>query len=162
MLPVRFKNFSPLKIRQMNKLLHAFLRKGEKSKRCTNWPWILMLVLVMLASAFSPGSLTAQVIPTIDGNPIEWNRATPASNFNQFAVKQYQLDAFGNGVVDNQFTEGSKDFFFANQLVWSISQTKAKNDIANGAAIIHNNILYFAGDRTSNNGDAQIGFWLYR
>jgi uncharacterized protein YjdB len=161
MLPVRLLNFSPLKIRQMNKLLHAFLRKGEKSKRCTNWPGVLMLVLVMLASAFSPVSLTAQVTPTIDGNPIEWNRALPGDNFNLFAVKKYAPDAFGNGVVDNQFTEGSKDFFFANELVWSISQTKAKNDIANGAAIIHNNILYFAGDRTSNNGDAQIGFWLY-
>jgi hypothetical protein len=145
----------------MNKLLHAFLRKGEKSKRSTNWLGIMMLVLVMLASAFSPASLTAQVIPTIDGNPIEWNRALPADNFNLFAVKQYAPDAFGNGVVDNQFTEGSKDFFFANQLVWSISQTKSKNDIANGAAIIENNVLYFAGDRTSNNGDAQIGFWLY-
>jgi hypothetical protein len=161
MLPVRLLNFSPLKIRQMNKLLHAFLRKGKKSKRSTNWPGVLMLVLVMLASAFSPIGLTAQVIPTIDGNPIEWNRALPTDNFNLFAVKKYAPDAFGNGVVDNQFTEGSKDFFFANELVWSISQTKAKNDIANGAAIIHNNILYFAGDRTSNNGDAQIGFWLY-
>lgn len=63
--------------------------------------------------------------------------------------------------MDDQFTEGSKDFFPTNQLVWSNSQTKAKNDIANGAAVIKDNVLYFAGDRTSNNGDAQIGFWLY-
>jgi hypothetical protein len=101
-------------------------------------------------------SLMAQTI-NIDGNPSDWN----ASNFNLFPVRTYQTDAYGNGVVDNQFTEGSKDFFPANQLVWSISQTKAKNDIANGAAIIKDGILYFAGDRTSNNGDAQIGFWLY-
>ncbi|HLP35369.1 Ig-like domain-containing protein [Lacibacter sp.] len=143
----------------MNKLLHTL--KGEKNGRGGKWLWRQMLFLVMFLSAFNPGGLNAQVVPVIDGNPIEWNRGTPGSNFNLFPVKQYQLDAFGNGVVDNQFTEGSKDFFFANQLVWSISQTKSKNDIANGAAIIYNNTLYFAGDRTSNNGDAQIGFWLY-
>ncbi|QNA43584.1 T9SS type A sorting domain-containing protein [Lacibacter sediminis] len=139
----------------MNKLLHTL--KGEKNGRGGKWLWRQMLFLVMFLSAFSPTGLMAQVNPVIDGNPIDWNSA----NFNLFAIKQYTSDAFGNGVVDNQFTEGSKDFFFANQLVWSISQTKAKNDIANAAAIIKDGILYFAGDRTSNNGDAQIGFWLY-
>ena len=141
----------------MNTLLHAFERKDEKSKLAGNWLWRQMLMLLIFISAFTPGETTAQVVPTIDGNPVDWN----AANFNLFAIKKYQGDAFGNGVVDNQFTEGSKDFFLANQLVWSISQTKAKNDIANGAAIIKDGILYFAGDRVSNNGDAQIGFWLY-
>ncbi|TWI83952.1 hypothetical protein IQ13_2072, partial [Lacibacter cauensis] len=141
----------------MNTLLHAFERKDEKSKLAGNWLWRQMLMLLILILAFSPGDSFAQTLPVIDGNPVDWN----AANFNLFAIKKYQGDAFGNGVVDNQFTEGSKDFFPANQLVWSISQTKAKNDIANGAAIIKDGILYFAGDRTSNNGDAQIGFWLY-
>jgi len=117
--------------------------------------WQKMFLLVLLA-ALGSTNLFAQTI-TIDGNPSDWN----STNFNSFLIKKYQLDAFGNGVVDNQFTEGSKDFFQANQLVWSISQTKAKNDIANAAAILVGNTLYFAGDRTSNNGDAQIGFWLY-
>ncbi|MEJ8840741.1 hypothetical protein WG954_00005, partial [Lacibacter sp. H375] len=138
----------------MNKLLRT--SKGEKNEHSRNWLWRQMLFLLVFLSAFSPTGLT-QVNPVIDGNPIDWNSA----NFNLFTIKQYESDAFGNGVVDNQFTEGSKDFFFANQLVWSISQTKAKNDIANAAAIIKDGILYFAGDRTSNNGDAQIGFWLY-
>ncbi|MEJ8816288.1 hypothetical protein, partial [Lacibacter sp. H407] len=141
----------------MNKLLRTFSKKGEKNDRCRNWIWRQMLFLLMFFAAFSPTGLMAQVNPEIDGNPVDWNSA----NFNLFAVKQYRLDAFGNGVVDNQFTEGSKDFFPANQLVWSVSQTKAKNDIANAAAIIRDGVLYFAGDRTSNNGDAQIGFWLY-
>jgi uncharacterized protein YjdB len=145
----------------MNKLLHTFVRKGEKNKHGGNWIWQRILFLLFFVTAFSSAELKAQITPTIDGNPIEWNRALLTDNFNLFAVKKYAADAYGNGVVDNQFTEGSKDFFLANQLVWSISQTKAKNDIANGAAIIQDNILYFAGDRTSNNGDAQIGFWLY-
>ena len=90
-----------------------------------------MVLCVVLFTMLGTWNLMAQTI-TIDGNPSDWG----ASNFNLFITKKYQPDAYGNGVVDNQFTEGSKDFFPANQLVWSISQTKAKNDIANGAAIL--------------------------
>ncbi len=80
-------------------------------------------------------------------------------------------------MVDNQFTQGSKDFLLAADLAWAIVQTKAKNDIANGgfglanqvkfvdsdnvAKTLDGSFLVFAGDRTSNNGDAQIGFWFY-
>ncbi|MFN3969349.1 hypothetical protein, partial [Flavobacterium sp.] len=117
---------------------------------------ILMLLILFLFSNIS----TAQTI-TVDGNPIDWNFA----NYNTFPVKSYVLDAYGTGQVDNQFTS-SKDFFLADgtgtgYLGWVIGQTKAKNDIANAAAVLNNGILYFAGDRTSNNGDAQIGFWFY-
>ncbi|WP_284651199.1 hypothetical protein, partial [Flavobacterium terrisoli] len=116
---------------------------------------ILMLLILFLFSNIS----TAQI--TVDGNPIDWNSA----NFNTFPVKSYVLDAYGTGQVDNQFTS-SKDFFLADgtgtgYLGWVIGQTKAKNDIANAAAVLDNGILYFAGDRTSNNGDAQIGFWFF-
>ncbi len=121
------------------------------------------------------GPVTCTAVPTaagkitIDGNPYDWSLA----NLSTFPVHSYQLDKFGNGVVDSQFTEGSKDFFEAEDLRWSVSQTKAKNDIANGAAVLTNSyididgnthtgsFLTFAGDRTSNNGDAQIGFWFY-
>ncbi|WP_168710275.1 T9SS type A sorting domain-containing protein [Flavobacterium sangjuense] len=124
---------------------------------------IAMLFVLFLFSNF----LTAQTI-TVDGNPADWS-----GNASALHVQ----DAFGNGQVDNQFTTGSKDFFFAVDLQWSISQTKAKNDIANGAFQLANQVKYidtdleevtlngtflvFAGDRTSNNGDAQIGFWFY-
>ncbi|WP_333667251.1 hypothetical protein, partial [Flavobacterium sp.] len=116
---------------------------------------IILLFILFLFSNF----LTAQTI-TVDGNPVDWN----AANFNLFTVKSYQLDPYGTGVVDTQFTS-SKDFFLAGgggqgHLGWVLGQTKAKNDIANAAAIVSNGILYFAGDRTSNNGDAQIGFWF--
>src|SRR5829696_4312488 len=94
---------------------------------------------------------------TIDGNPCDWR----SSNLAGVAIKTYTPDPFGNGVLDNQFTEGSKDFMLAADLRWAIGQTKAKNDIANSAVAIIGDTLYFAGDRTSNNGDAQIGFWFY-
>ena len=78
---------------------------------------------------------------------------------------------------DDQYTQGSKDFLFGAVQRWAIGQTKAKNDIANGSAALVNqvkvvdannvtqtlngNFIVFAGDRTSNNGDAQIGFWFF-
>ena len=124
---------------------------------------LFMLLILFLFSNF----LSAQII-TVDGSTSDWS--------NNLSVKHVQ-DAFGNGVVDDQFTEGSKDFLFANDLAWVIGQTKAKNDIANGGFGLANQVNYvdannvtqtlngsylvFAGDRTSNNGDAQIGFWFY-
>ncbi|HEX7902712.1 MAG TPA: hypothetical protein VF487_02455 [Chitinophagaceae bacterium] len=110
-----------------------------------------------LSAQCPAGACTAPGTIVIDGNPCDWS----STNFATFAIKSYQLDKFGNGVVDSQFTQGSKDFFEAEDLRWSVSQTKAKNDIANGAAVLVGTNLYFAGDRTSNNGDAQIGFWFY-
>lgn len=124
---------------------------------------LILLLVLFLFSNF----LSAQII-TIDGDTGDWS-SNPS-------VKHVQ-DPFGNGVVDNQFTEGSKDFFFAADLRWAIGQTKAKNDIANAGFAIAKQVKYvdanstvqtvdgtflvFAGDRTSNNGDAQIGFWFY-
>jgi len=44
--------------------------------------------------------------------------------------------------VDSQFTQGSKDFQFANDLAWAIGQTKSKNDIVNGAAGLVSQVQY--------------------
>ncbi|HMJ46414.1 MAG TPA: hypothetical protein VK498_03750, partial [Ferruginibacter sp.] len=129
----------------------------------------ILLCLCLLGGLFLSTNSSAQPCPAptpcpnapgqiiADGNPCEWG----LNNLNTFAIKSYRLDAFGNGVNDSSFTEGSKDFFFADQLAWTYGQTKAKNDIANGAAVLIGSTLYFAGDRTSNNGAAQIGFWFY-
>jgi hypothetical protein len=119
---------------------------------------LILLLMLFLFSNF----LSAQgTVPIIDGNPSEWS----VNNIESFPLGKYVSDPFGNGVVDNQFTS-SKDFFLAGgtgsgYLTWERGQTKAKNDIANGAVIVTGQTLYFAGDRTSNNGDAQIGFWFY-
>ena len=88
----------------------------------------------------------------VDGNPCDWSNAPAGARIG---------DPFGTGVLDDQFTQGSKDFFLAEDLRWAIGQTKEKNDIANAAAFLDGCILRFAGDRSSNNGDAQIGFWFY-
>src|SRR5262249_38807725 len=50
---------------------------------------------------------------------------------------------------------------------WAYGQTNDKGNIQNAGAILlinpNNNhkILYFFGDRTADNGDAQIGFWFF-
>jgi hypothetical protein len=86
-------------------------------------------------------------------------------------------DLYGNGVAEDQFTQGSKDFFYAVDWRWEISQTKGKNDLANvsagvipaGTVLLEDGsvapggpFLVFAGDRLVNNGDAQIGFWFFQ
>ncbi|WP_163411208.1 hypothetical protein [Flavobacterium ajazii] len=127
-----------------------------------------IISLILLIGLFLFSNFSAAQVITIDGQTGDWSGNS--------SVKHVQ-DAFGNGVVDNQFTEGSKDFLLASNLSWVIGQTKAKNDIANGGFGLANQVKYvdannvtqtlngsflvFAGDRTSNNGDAQIGFWFY-
>jgi hypothetical protein len=112
------------------------------------------LFLLLLTSMFFSINLKAQCPAgfVVDGNPCDWNNAPAGARIG---------DPFGTGVLDNQFTQGSKDFFLASDLRWAIGQTKEKNDIANGAAFLDGCMLRFAGDRSSNNGDAQIGFWFY-
>ena len=44
---------------------------------------------------------------------------------------------------------------------WSLSSVSSKTDIANAAVVIIGTNLYFAGDRLSTNGNANIGFWFY-
>jgi hypothetical protein len=113
-----------------------------------------LLVLLTLASL----NLPAQVI-TIDGHTGDWSGKT---------YNAYSHDK--NNSADNQFTQGSKDETPISSLVWNDGSTNNKGDITNGAAILgteviggtSHNILYFAGDRAVNNGDAAIGFWFFR
>jgi hypothetical protein len=154
--PERNKKLVNQKIKNMTMdFLHAFFRKDDKRRK-----WISTRILILCAffMAFTTNKVSAQFTSAgIDGNPQEWTQA----NINSIPIHSFIHDAFGNGVVDSQFTEGSKDFLLAADLRWAVSQTKAKNDIANAAALLTDGKLFFAGDRTSNNGDAQIAFWFY-
>jgi hypothetical protein len=112
------------------------------------------LVLLTLVSF----NASAQVI-NIDGHTGDWSGKT---------YNAYSHDA--NNSNDNQFTQGSKDGGAISSWAWSNGQTNNKGDITNGAAIlgtemvggVSHNILYFAGDRAVNNGDAAIGFWFFK
>jgi len=118
----------------------------------------LLVLMIFGLAMFMPSRINAQSI-IVDANPDDWAVLQALSP--QPATYAHIGDNFGNGVIDDQFTEGAKDFFEATDLAWADGQTKAKNDIANAAAFLEDGNLYFAGDKTSNNGDAQIGFWFY-
>ncbi len=93
---------------------------------------------------------------TIDGVATDWHDPAITSD----PTYSYALDAFGSGVPDSQF-EGGKDILTVPEWGWTEGQTKGKNDIANGAAILIGSRLYFAGDRLENEGAARIGFWFF-
>jgi large repetitive protein len=113
--------------------------------------------LLLLSAFMLINNLNAQII-MIDGDPTDWGSGNPALT--------YVPDPWGN-VVDNGYTQGSKDFFLAADKVWEIGQTKGKNDIANAAAYLYvapgmaDDTLYFAGDRAKTQGVAMIGFWFF-
>ncbi|MGZ3952151.1 MAG: hypothetical protein ACXVBZ_12180, partial [Flavisolibacter sp.] len=124
---------------------------------------LTLFLLVVISQTVSAQTCTTclPVIPgkiTIDGSPCDWNSSNLAGHG---YILSYVRDPYGNGVLDTSFTQGSKDFNQTSDNTWVYGQTKAKNDIANAEVVIIGDTLYFAGDRTSNNGDAQIGFWFY-
>ena len=126
----------------------------------------ILLSLVLLTS-FLTSRVMGQTI-TIDGNP-----STVANEWCQSAVKHVS-DKYNQVNMDTIFAGNEKDFMYAvPDWHWKLGTAKDKNDIANGAAALvgsvvykgvtyTGNILAFAGDRISNNGDAQIGFWFFQ
>ncbi len=118
----------------------------------------VFFMLLLLGSFFSTKSNAQPLAFLVDGDPQEWASNNLISGWP--GATAIVTDPFGNA-VDDQFTQGSKDFFLAEDLRWAIGQTKDKNDLMTGAAWLDGTILRFAGARASNNGDAQIGFWFY-
>ena len=113
----------------------------------------LCYFLVILTSFY--GFIFAQTI-TVDGDPSDW----PAA-LNGNVVKAFVHDR-ANVSDDNKF-DASKDVEDTPLWDWSIGQVNDKGDITNaGAVLINGDELYFFGDRTAINGDAQIGFWFFQ
>ncbi|MDP4282270.1 MAG: SprB repeat-containing protein, partial [Bacteroidota bacterium] len=118
------------------------------------------ILLLLFPALFLNFTTKAQIVYdwpfVVDGNPIEWTSDSVVA----LPTYQHITDPFGN-TVDNQFTQGSKDFMLAADQRWAYGQTKSKNDLCNVGAVIYNHKLHFAGDRCKISGDAMIGFWLY-
>jgi hypothetical protein len=132
---------------------------------------IKTFLMLFLLSFFLIPTISAQTIRidgiTNSGGTDEWNQAGIihiADKFNQ--INQ-----------DDIFAGNEKDFFLASNWFWKLGTAKDKNDIANGAGAIvpagsvrlsdgsvapGGPFLVFAGDRISNGGDAQIGFWFFQ
>jgi hypothetical protein len=94
--------------------------------------------------------------PTINGFPDDW----PTALNSAITAKTFVHDA--NNTNDNQFTGGSSDGDLIAKWSWSSGNTNNKGDVTNSGAILVGDVLYFFGDRTSINGDAQIGFWFFK
>lgn len=113
----------------------------------------LCYFLVILTSFY--GFIFAQTI-TVDGDPSDW----PAA-LNGNVVKAFVHDRAN--VSDDTKFDASKDTEDTPLWDWSIGQVNDKGDITNaGAVLINGDELYFFGDRTAINGDAQIGFWFFQ
>ena len=116
---------------------------------------LLAFLLAILFSIHVPG----QTI-TIDGNPSDWPGVLGSSSI---PVKVFTHDATAPG-LDNQFIQGSKDFFLISNWSWGLlNQIGGRRDIENaGAALIGNN-LYFFGDRASStDGNLIFGIWFLK
>ncbi|WP_223548085.1 T9SS type A sorting domain-containing protein [Aestuariivivens sp. NBU2969] len=136
---------------------------------------IMGLGLVMLF-LLSVNDIQAQVVPCIDGNTVEWGSPLLETE----PTYKYVADV-REGNQDNAWHTGAKDIIDygpdGNQ--WTYTSVLSKGDIMNAAAVVLTGIttdedcsatfeysedrtyLFFAGDRESNNGVAQIGFWFY-
>ncbi|WP_162128547.1 T9SS type A sorting domain-containing protein [Flavobacterium phycosphaerae] len=139
--------------------------KSSSSKSQSMISIVLLFVLFLFTNF-----LTAQTVK-IDGLttsfPGEWNQAGII----------HVADKFNIINQDDIFAGNEKDFFYANNWFWKLGTAKDKNDIANAAAVIlqpgqvirsdgsvatGGPFIVFAGDRISNSGDAQIGFWFFQ
>ncbi|WP_447951390.1 T9SS type A sorting domain-containing protein [Chryseobacterium koreense] len=115
--------------------------------------FFLATISLLLTFLFSQ-KIQAQTI-TIDGQTNDWAAALQ-SNIYSIHIRD------ANKTNDNSFTQGSSDPNLISTWAWENGQTNSKGDISNAAAVLIGNKLYFAGDRTAINGDAQIGFWFFR
>ncbi|RYY83671.1 MAG: hypothetical protein EOO15_20940 [Chitinophagaceae bacterium] len=121
----------------------------------------IRVLLTLLLFSFFSTNLAAQIQLTYcDGNPEDWANFTTA-----YPIHAYSLDvANAASNADNQFTGGSKDGSAISAWRWSVGNANAKGDITNAGAVLtgtNNCVLRFFGDRTSDNGDASIGFWFF-
>jgi len=93
------------------------------------WPkYLLLLCCALLFSITSRAQFDIKQVPVyIDGNSTEWSG---------LELSVHVSDAFGSGVLDSSFTQGSKDFLPALDNRWTYVQTNSKNDFANASAIL--------------------------
>ena len=135
----------------------------------------IFLTLFLLSSFLMPAKTFAQTI-VIDGNA-----NSVSGEWNQIGIT-HVADKYNLVNQDTIFGGSSKDFYYAGNTAssywtWVLGTAKDKDDIANGAAALVSAVdtgalgnhvtagapfLVFAGDRISNSGDAQIGFWFFQ
>ena len=137
---------------------HVIMKKNYNSSFKKPWRFLFSFLILFLCFGFLSFADIPPYPMEIDGNPQEWC----CSDITGSPTFTHVNDPFSTGVLDNQFTMGSKDYNETTANYWSMGQTKLKNDLANGAAVLlEGQYLCFAGDRARVSGAAQIGFWFF-
>ena len=122
------------------------------------WRLLLTIMFLTLCCGFWANAQDCQPedIICIDGRAMDW-RLLDATPTNPTYI--HEADPYEG--LDDQFTTGASDELFALK-AWTYSQVKNKNNLCNGAAVLIDTKLYFAGDRLTTEGDAMIGFWFFQ
>jgi uncharacterized repeat protein (TIGR01451 family) len=126
---------------------------------------LFLSVLIISCANLSSAQITAGF--ELDGNAIAV-APNPADDWN--LIYMGNTHSVNTGIVvdfpkgnDNAFKQGSKDLDDISAWRWDYFSAPAKDDILHaGAALYNNDKIYFFGDRYATNGDAQIGFWLFK
>lgn len=135
-----------------------YTKLSENSPGINEWCKKINTSLVRLVLLFvtivSTQLATSQTI-TVDGDPSDW----PAVLKRTDIPKTFRHDA--NNTNDDQWTGGSQDEDMVNTWYWIKGNTNDKGDITNAGAVLIGTRIYFFGDRTAVQGNAQIGFWFF-
>ncbi len=118
------------------------------------------LYVVMLSVAFTlllSNNLKAQTI-TVDGNPSDW----PAVLSNASNLFKAHVPDVINSSSDNVWAGGSKVDNAVSGWSWGYSNTNDKTDMRNTGVALVGHKLYVFADIYGANGDASIGFWIFR
>jgi len=135
---------------------------------------VLKAAIFMLAMIFALGfatSASAQLTTTfeLDGNAIN-DPGTAGDDWDSLYYGAGNAAIFTGILEDSaetdttRFTGGSKDVLDLNLWAWDKHKSSDKTQLNNGYAALYEGsfYLYFGCDRHAQNGDAQIGFWLFQ
>ncbi|GAB2777818.1 hypothetical protein GCM10010465_25510 [Actinomadura fibrosa] len=100
-------------------------------------------------------NVQAQTPPAMDGYPAEWPGVLAQPGVNGIYIEDPVNDS-----SDDIWDQGSADVNPVSNWTTKVGEPNDKNDLRNTAAVTIDNVIFFAADRYSNGGDADLGYWL--
>jgi hypothetical protein len=138
--------------------------RRQSNPRATTSPSLLLLILVLVFT-FSATLTMAQF--EVDGQSVhdtqeDWN---DVFNGTSSATVTTGILPDGGGAVlsipeDSYIGGGTKDDNDFGDWQWEFTGTSDKTDILHGGAALYGSRIFFFGDRYSNDGSTNIGFWF--
>jgi SprB repeat len=137
--------------------------RRQSNPRATNLPFLLLFVLVIVFT-FSATLTMAQF--EVDGQSThdaqeDWDDVYAGTSS---ATVSTGILPDGGGVLsipeDSYFGGGTKDDNDFDDWEWEFTGTSDKTDLLHGGAVLYGSKIYFFGDRFSNEGATNVGFWF--